>query len=505
MSYTPEQIERQKQAFLSVVKWCSRHAGARIVFDSDEQCPTADVDKKIIHMPKRIAIKNADSILGTMIHEAMHIKHTPKWLSSLCRDPIDKIIFNGLEDGRIETYACGQLRALQHFLRNIVQEMKSLVKPSKVELGYKVLGNIACRASGMSLFDDAKTLQAEVDNRDLITKLKSIYGRIFTVKMGSSFEQNIGELYQKIDAYRKEFKLPEVDPSQPPPSSGEGEGENEEGKALKDIRANQLNKVFQSSPAGCGHDEDIDLSEISLHTIDVNEQARNRIKESLKKSMSIIIDEGTSLKTDDLTAIFTGDIDDLFTDIKSHKTMKTKLYFLMDVSGSMEHGVYTDDLTAKAEGAKAMSRLSLSASAFQAIEDVLKEVREEWGVDVSHDNFIFADICAKIHKMEDLFNDNRGIVGGGTNITKAFKYVLSVVHKDDPANKRIVVILTDGEVRSETINEIKSMINKEAQDIRIVFVGIGNAVLHDKELFRHNISDTSHAEEKIVNSFEEAL
>ena len=61
-------LEQAKQSFLSVIKWSSLHAGARVVFDIDNGCPKANIEKKIIHMPRRVALSKTDCTLGILIH-----------------------------------------------------------------------------------------------------------------------------------------------------------------------------------------------------------------------------------------------------------------------------------------------------------------------------------------------------------------------------------------------------------------------------------------------------
>jgi len=510
----PIEKQRQKQAFLAIIKWCSRQTGAKIMFDEEEGgCPRADVHNRIIHMPKRISVASSDAVLATLIHESMHIKHTPKWLSDLCRDPVDHFIFNGLEDCRIETIAVGQLKALTFFLKKMVYDAKRRHDRSQTDLGSKVILNIACKASGVKICDDRDTRQAENTHKKLIADLRDIYRRIFTVNIAKSFKSNVEELYVKLDEFRAIFNMPKLEPEkekqQQKSKDGNGIGGEDIRAAIGIQRVKEIETAIQeiavmaskTPGSGFSHDEDsLDLSELGLHLIDLNEQARARIKESLKKSLNEIIDEGTTLNCDNLTALLTGDIDEVFSDTKIEKKMRTKVYFLMDVSSSMGEAMSLPDLDAiTGKTSQSTTRLQVSVSAFKAISEVMDEAKDMYGVDLDYENFMFGDSCYKVQKM----GESDKYCGGGTNLGHAFKVVMKHVHQDDPANKRIVCILTDGEVGN--VDAIREQIAREAQDIRIVFVGIGEANVHCRALIRHNITCPDTAEAVLIDSFEEAL
>ena len=499
---TPE-MEKKKQSFLAVIKWCSTEAGARVVFDPACTCPCADVDKKVITMPTRVNVRSMDSTLGTIIHEAMHIKHTPKWLNELVRDSIDKNIFNALEDQRIETYAVGQLRALKYFLKQTITEVRRSIN-NDIDLGYKVLVNIAGHVSDIKVFDDYNTKRSEFDNKVMLDKLKKEYRSIFTVTMKKSFIENVHELYKLIDEFRKVYGFPPADPSkkeqkQVQPIVGAGIGPYK-----ADIRGEANGQAMQAKagnqPApGCGKDieGEMDLSDI-LMQVDLNAQAKLRIKETLKKSLETVIDEGNQLNTDNLCALLTGDIDDVFIDTKIEKKTRTKVYFLMDRSGSMDTIMNNPEagITGLAVETK---RRDLAIAAFKAVEEVILEVKDMYGMDIDYENFVFADHCEQVKSLSQPV-----YVGGGTNIVHAFKKVISHVQKDDPANKRIVVVLTDGEIGS-CDHDMVELINKEAQDIRVVIAGIGEAVRYAPKLIRHNIVSPNNAEAVLIEAFEECL
>jgi len=509
MTYQGQQKAEKKASFLSIIKWCSRQTGAKIIFDKEEgECPTADIPNRIIHMPKKVAVANSDVVLAILIHESMHIKHTPKWLSTLCRDPVDHFIFNALEDCRIETIAVGQLRALTYFLKKLVVDARRIDRSDR-KLGEKVLLNIACHASRSKLCDEYDVRRAEIDNRALITDIKDLYRRIFTVSVAKSFQANVQDLYVKIDEYRKIFNMPKVDPKkekkEKQPANGVG-GEDLKAQVGEDkVQATEksLQQYKGQGPAtGVGDEETLDLTELAGSLVDINEQAKARIKESLKKSVSAIIDEGTMLNCDNLTALLTGDIDEVFTDTQIVKSMRTKVYFLMDVSGSMLTGrFHVPDINNENNMPNDVSRLTVAVSAFKAISEVMDEARNEYGVDLEYENFMFNANCVKVDKMTEDFRGS----GGGTNLLWAFKVVMKAVRADDPANKRIVCVLTDGEVKQ--VDEIQQLLMSEAQDIRIVFVGIGEDASRHSELIkkRHSITSPEFAEATLINTFEEAL
>jgi hypothetical protein len=211
-----------------------------------------------------------------------------------------------------------------------------------------------------------------------------------------------------------------------------------------------------------------------------------------------VIDEGNQLNTDNLCALLIGDIDDVFIDTKIEKKTRTKVYFLMDYSGSMS--TVMNNPEAGIQGLEVETkRKDLAIAAFKAVEEVILEVKDMYGMDIDYENFVFADHCEQVKSLSQ-----PAYVGGGTNIVHAFKKVISHVQKDDPANKRIVVVLTDGEIGS-CDHDMVELINKEAQDIRVVIAGIGEAVRYAPKLIRHNIVSPNNAEAVLIEAFEECL
>jgi hypothetical protein len=521
--------EAVKAEFLAVAKWACKYANVKLLFDSTTG-PHVDIRTRVIHMPSRMAIKDMPIWIGTVIHEAMHVKHTPIWLSQIPRDDADHTIINAIEDERIEGLACRQLRAFSATLNRMVQSISLEItddEHTNGNMGMQVLGNFACQHSKRKPF--YKCYSLECRTLPLLKKLKARHDHIITKVTPTAFKQHLTEYYAILDELKALLNLPAEDkqpqqqqkkqqgapgPSDGKPKEQEGEGDSEEGEALPVGKTSQKEPqkgkgilqtmAYRTKPSG-GESQGIDMDGMAVteHSVPLNDSVRERIKTALKKTTQATADDGNCLDTDEIISFMTGDIDDLFYEETTEKKMRTKVYFLMDTSGSMhanDMDTFMGSNVAKHDYG-CPTRLDVAHGAFVSLRQVIDELKEEDGCDIDYEAFVFADHCAKWPKMD---KENMPPVGGGTAFYKAMEHVVGEIMKEDPSNKRILVVITDGDMSAGQTDSTETLLLSTGQDIRVVFVQIGDDNRRN-DFFKHKITGQETANIAVYEAFEEAL
>ena len=179
---------------------------------------------------------------------------------------------------------------------------------------------------------------------------------------------------------------------------------------------------------------------------------------------------------------------------KTEKKMRTKVYFLMDTSGSM----CCDDMKTFSDE-RMPTRLHVAHGAFNSLKQIVDELKDEDGCDVDSEAYAFADTCEQFFVGKEMPK-----LGGGTSFALAINHVVAQIEKDDPANKRILVVITDGEVGGDA-RAVEEKLSTIGQDIRIVMIKIGECRHQSHRMFRHNITSVDTANTATYEAFEEAL
>lgn len=492
-----------KRKLIAVARWAAKNAGVRVQFDI-ENGGKANVVDKIIHMPTRIPVEMVDVAITTIIHESMHIMHTPKFLHAIARGPGDKVVMNAIEDERIESIACKQLPALDNLLACSVRAVRSTIDADKVPEGLKILGNFSVQASGEWAFGvDCGQNSMYQKSIPLLATLKAIHRRVCTVNSKESFKKNIEDYYMTLDKIKKLLKVPEKEEKNDQNKQGIEPGEGEAGMNLPGQPGSALQG--DKTAKGCS-DEKIDLSrkDTNFTDLELSQMARQRIKEALTVSITRNVSDGTQFHTDNITSYFSGEVEPLFNETIKKRTSKTKVYFLIDISGSMDYkDIKVEDVTQ--QKVKDTSRFTVATTAMNELRMVVDEVASEVGDDVCYDIYMFGDYCQKWNNPSYNLKDAPS-GGGGTNLPKAMQTVFSDIRTEGWAGKRILLVITDGDVHRTDINSVKELINKEAQDIRVVFVGISGHLDKDyKDLIPYNMDTVDRSSEVVFNAFEQAL
>ena len=508
--------DTKKQEFLAIGKWACRYAGVKVAFDTNEG-PWVDIQTKVIHLPKRIAVADIPVWIATLVHEAMHIKHTPLWLSSIARDDVDKTIINCLEDERIERLACRQLKALHHILAKMVdfatKDVPLSDKKDEKKFPMQVLANHACKNSRRTPFCYCYPL--EHNAKPILANLEKRHVNIITKVTPTAFKSNLTDYYQEIDKLRQllnlkpdEKKKEQKQEKKSVKGAGgqsqprQGEGKREEQGNVQQINNGALQQAAGITTGGNGHGDAIDMEGMAItkHSLGLETVVRERVKAALKKTLNTTRCEGNELDTDELMSFMVGDCDPLFKETRTEKKMKTKVTFLLDTSGSMAAGMNNGFDEILDDKQSCPSRLQVSHGAFNSIQQIIDELREEDGCDIESDAIAFATSVEKWDFKDGL--ESLPNVGGGTSFLPAMKFAINKVLDEDASNKRILVVLTDGDCGN--INEVEQLIQQTGQDIRVVFLRIGDGC-SDPTFFKHHIDLPSSANTAIFECFEEAI
>ena len=269
-------------------------------------------------------------------------------------------------------------------------------------------------------------------------------------------------------------------------------------KDLKEMLEDLLKNGTGSMPAGFGYSpvsiNGLDaLSKDDLcynHEYKLPKTLDDIIREVFmkKKEAREIDDEGNRMNRKNLYRIAT-DNQRLF-DNPIEPWDKTKISFLLDMSGSM-HG----------------HRAKLVNTAFAYLYNSLNEVLISDNLDVEIGVFGFDHYVYTLKNFDEQKNGEQVLKGyeprGGTQIKKSLDNVIKKMEESGSNEKRIVILLTDADVYEDELATIKNGCNFE--DTNVIFIGIecSSWTLDKpaaKELFMDNITEDSDVVKILTNA-----
>jgi hypothetical protein len=118
------------------------------------------------------------------------------------------------------------------------------------------------------------------------------------------------------------------------------------------------------------------------------------------------------------------------------------------------------------------SRVKVVSDCIESLTRILKEVQSEESIDVDYE-------VAKFESsgMNMLGKDNwrhSYYAGGGTNLAYAFRQALAYLQKDQTVEgKKIIIVVTDGEVGMNQIDDFKRYVVEYGGDILALVIGVG--------------------------------
>lgn len=448
--------------FEMLAKWIAKQNNAKVVFDGQATGASANCKTNEIFMPENLKEHNILAGLALLMHEAAHLRHSQKIDPNLVKGHISRNIVNVMEDIRIDHKNFDILYNIRDFYQRLITDH---VHGNKDEIAKAPLMT-RCLINSILWHENFDVLPDKEAN-DFNNK-HNVYDIINQGRY--NIENNRwNELKKNVQEIKDIFKIKDEDDFEIPSITiagliGQGEEGTEEleGKGIRpgDTPGN-VGKFMQPSSAWDkgegikGPSKDI-VGEAAFE--DMTKQA---FKELLNIKEKRIVFEGMKLNTEEITSFFTGDIEQLFHDEDIIKVKKSKLAFCLDGSGSMSSNLI--------DGSQ---RTETLVRTVRSIINILKDLQETEGLNISYDVWAFDYNAEKL----DVNNWEReySTHGGGTNLLESFLTVQDDILKNQEIDgSKMVILITDGEVGSGEINDLRNHIIKHGAEVRCMVVGIG--------------------------------
>ncbi len=433
-----------------LAKWMAQANNVKIVYDAQAKGAATNIKTKEIFMPMDLKEHNIFSALALLMHEAAHINHSQKIPDKLVKGHISQSILNVMEDIRIDNKNFYVLDNIRYFYERLVRDH---VYTRKEELSKE---NLMTRCLINSVLENENFRRIENDEANQFSYKHNV-NNIIWQGQDAIEEGDWKVVKEKIEQIKKIFGITDQDDYEMQEIEVELVEGNGEGK--------QVNVDKYLRP-GSAWDKGDGIKGPSVSA--VGEAAFQDItKEEFKNLLNIkekrIVYEGMKLNTDALTDFFTGEIENMFIEPDIVKSKKSKIAFCLDASGSM-HSLMMDK----------QNRCTVLAKTTKSIISILKELQEVEGINISYDVWSFDN------KVEKLNNDTweeeylrHG--GGGTDLLNGFLVVQEDMLKNQEIEgNKIVVLMTDGEVGSNEIDELRNHIIKHGADVKCMVIGVGS-------------------------------
>ncbi|KKL47633.1 hypothetical protein LCGC14_2333560, partial [marine sediment metagenome] len=228
----------------------------------------------------------------------------------------------------------------------------------------------------------------------------------------------------------------------------------------------------------------------------LEEITRTNFIELLKVKDHRTVNLGKKLDSNRLVSYKTGDIDTLFTDEKIERPLRSKVLILLDCSGSMASPLL--DNVQKSRGL---------ADITERITKLLDELNDIHGIDIDYDVRSF-DTSYYTHRKEDWKKEYLAMPGGGTSLSRNFDKAQDEMLKDYTVNgKKMIVVITDGDVGSGQVEHMRQSILGKNEDVRLMILGIGADPIgqFSKEISGHNILAMEMADTIVLDAIMEML
>jgi hypothetical protein len=191
---------------------------------------------------------------------------------------------------------------------------------------------------------------------------------------------------------------------------------------------------------------------------DITKQA---FKELLNIKEKRMVYEGLKLNTNAIPSFFTGDIEELFHEENIIRVKKSKIAFCLDSSGSMSSPLIDSKM-----------RTDVLVRTIRSIINILKELQETEGLNISYDIWAFDYNAEKLNP--ETWEKEYSARSGGTNLLQAFLDVQTDILKNQEIDgNKLVILVTDGEVGSSEIEELRTHIIKHGAEVRCMVMGVG--------------------------------
>ena len=252
--------------------------------------------------------------------------------------------------------------------------------------------------------------------------------------------------------------------------------------------------VFGYSPISITGLNSLDTNDLCYeHAYELPKSLNDIIREIFlqKKEDKEINNEGNRLNRNNLYKIIT-DNQNLF-NIPIQHFEKTKIAFLLDMSGSMNG-----------------NRARLVNTAFAYLYNSLTKVLIDEGLnDTKIGVFGFNTETRTLKNFEENKNGEavlkKYFPSGGTRIERALVHVINKMTEEGDNQKQIIILLTDADVPEQELMNLRNTINFE--DTKIIFIGIEiqNRYNIARELFMDNITGSKNVIQILTNALKRSI
>lgn len=284
--------------------------------------------------------------------------------------------------------------------------------------------------------------------------------------------------YKKLDELGEDYKKAKTKAEKAEQKAAEAKAKVDQMR--KDAEAAQAQSMSGLNEIGMGFDkidsEDLKIKKLLPENIEDEVLAFLRAREERKVNTH----EG-QIDPKKLPTYFNPD--NLFLQTLDDAHFKTRVHFLVDISGSMGDRLdYNED-----EGSK-------HKMAAQAVVNICKAIEKGInmdGLEIEYGIFGFDDTAHKIKDFDQALNEQEIVRAlsprGGTNPTQVIQDVEEKYQPDNARTKQVVFMLTDGQFGQDSYRYLEQRLGGH---IKWVFLGIGADIRDDKsrEVFgKYNI------------------
>jgi hypothetical protein len=502
-----------KRTWDLMAKYVSEEHGIKVVLDDSVPGPCINMESKTIMLPEKIKDENALSALSSLIHEAAHMKYTAKVpTKEIVKTSIDMHILNVIEDIRIDNknfYLLPNVYLFyEEFVKNHLCAKENMENIDKQSLFTRCMITLILQQTNFGHYCWDKEAMQYINDNDLSSD----------VRWGVNYIENShwDEVIKVIAKIKSKFNIPagEDKPNESKSNNGtNGEGGNRKGGVGSGDKADDCSgtglpdgTVGDSKGTGKGEISNPEkyLRPASVWSkgkglegpggkefskVELQEMTKSKFRDVMNIKEKRSVEDGCQLDTGNLIAFFTGDIHELFHEIREEKVKRSKIVFCLDASGSMSAKLID----------KKTRRVTL-ARCVESLIEIIVEVCEVEGLNVDYDVIGFSSRSAVLNK--ETWRAEYMRMNGGTNLSGAIQSAVDLLNKDEIDGNKIIVGITDGEVSLFGLDRVKEIL-QENNEIKAMLLGIGAD--QQKEMFVHNILCGDNADEIIMESIQTML
>jgi Mg-chelatase subunit ChlD len=451
-----------------IAKYIGERTGLRVHLQPDV-VPHADPATMEMWLPTNVTEDHIFPAVALAMHEAGHIKHTRYDAKEIVSNEDEFGVLNALEDARIDAKNFGLLPNIKSFYKELYAHLKDKNKKLEASLPPEPLALCDCimRYEGFHAFaskrPDVKPLTDAIEplfhdgvyylDAGAFDKVRETIQKILAILNASTPQQapGDGQGQDKNSGESPSKKSPDKGNNQAPGSSGKQSSSN-----LRDTieRLTRNSSMIKTDPLKRSVGNLIDPMAMTTST-------RNRFEEMLKiKEEKLIAVESGALDTENLTAFFTEDIQELFSDSKIQRPKKSRVILVLDSSGSMMAPLWDG-----------MPRYQVVKAAAKSVIESIESVNKCEGLCVDWEIAAFEATLIPL-KRESWEYDY--YPQGRTNIVGAFQEAQERLIKDlEITGNKIILFITDGEVKQTAVDALQDLILRNNSQIKLVIVGIG--------------------------------